>query len=176
MNKHILKRSLAQQLLVMGFVEATHTRWHKEAPHTFIDSSKPIDGIYHTHNLDITAITQLSFHKSVGDHGTILVIVMTRLVIGQQEYRVVWPTTCRLASRNKSSMNAYLKDMRVQFENHKFVQRQNLIVKALQTGPATPQIFSAMESLDIQKTKIQCGCKSQCQKLKKPELAFSLPV
>jgi hypothetical protein len=72
-------------------------------------------------------------------------------------------------------MNAYLKDMRVQFENNKLVRRQNLIVQALQTGPATPQILSAMESLDIQKTEIQRRCKSQCQKIKKPELAFSLP-
>jgi hypothetical protein len=33
-----------------------------------------------------------------------------------------------------------------------------------------------MESLDIQKKEIQRGCKSRCQKIKKPELAFSLPV
>ncbi len=106
----------------MGFAEATHTRWHKEAPHTFINGSKPIDGIYHTHDLEITAITQLSFHKSIGGHRTVLVNVTNRSVIRQQEYRVVRPTAHRLATRNKSSMNAYLKDMRVQFENHKLVQ------------------------------------------------------
>jgi hypothetical protein len=33
-----------------------------------------------------------------------------------------------------------------------------------------------MESLDIQKTEIQRRCKSQSRKIKKPELAFSLPV
>jgi hypothetical protein len=33
-----------------------------------------------------------------------------------------------------------------------------------------------MESLDMQKMEIQRGCKSQCRKIKKPELAFSLPV
>jgi hypothetical protein len=121
LNEHILNGSLAQQLLAMGFAEATHTRWHKEAPHTFIDGSEPIDGIYYTHNLEIMAILQLSFHKSVRDHRTVLVNVTTRSVIGQQEYRVVRPTICRLATRNKSSMNAYLKDMRVQFENHKLI-------------------------------------------------------
>ncbi len=106
MNKHILKGSLAQQLLAMGFVEATHTRWHKEAPHTFIDGSKPIGSVYHTHDLEITTITQLSFHKRVGDHRTVLVNVTTRLVIRQEEYRVVRPTARRLATRNKSSVNA----------------------------------------------------------------------
>jgi hypothetical protein len=131
MNKHILKGSLAQQLLAMGFAEATHTRWHEEAPHTFIDGSKPIDSVYHTHNLEIMAITQLSFHKSIGDHHTVLVDVTTRLVIGQQEYRVVRPTARRLATRNKSSRNAYLKDTRVQFDKHKLVQWQNLIFEAL---------------------------------------------
>jgi hypothetical protein len=78
MNKYILNGSLAQQLLAMGFAEATHTRWHKEAPHTFINGSKPIDGVYHTQDQEIMAITQLSFHKSVGDHCTVLVNVTTR--------------------------------------------------------------------------------------------------
>jgi hypothetical protein len=153
----------------MGFAEATHTRWHKEAPHTFIDGSEPIDGIYHTHDLEITAITQLSFHESIGDHHTILVDITTRLVIWQQEYRVVQPTARRYATRNKSSMNAYFKDMRVQFANHKLVQWQNSIVEVLQTGPATPQIFYAMEPLDMQKKEIQHGCKSRCRKIKKTE-------
>ncbi len=54
----------------------------EEAPYTFIDDSEPIDGVYHTYNLEIMGITELSFHKSVGDHRTVLVNVATRLVIG----------------------------------------------------------------------------------------------
>ncbi len=112
MNKHILTGVLPTALQDIGLVEATHTRWQEGTePNTYIDGSAPIDGVYHSPKLEVTAFTQLSFHEGVGDHRTVLVDNTTLLVIGQQEYKIVRPAVHKLTNRKKESTKNYLKDM-----------------------------------------------------------------
>ncbi len=70
MNEHVLTEKLAQEFFKLGLIEATHMQWQGDEPHTYIDGSEPIDGVYHSPNLKVTALAQLSFHEGVGDHRT----------------------------------------------------------------------------------------------------------
>jgi hypothetical protein len=152
MNEHVLTGTLAQEFFRLGMVEATHTQWHGEEPHTYIDGSAPIDGLYHPPNLEVTAIAQLPFHEGVGNHCMVLVDVTTRLAIGQQDFRVVRPLAWKLSTKNKASKKTYLKRMVTEFERHKLVDRQHSIMVELGKTPITAHIQEAMETLDVQKT------------------------
>jgi hypothetical protein len=66
--------------------------------------------------------------------------------------------------------------MVTEFKRHKLVDRQHSIIVKLGKGPITAHIQEAMEILDVQKTEIQRSCESQCWKIVKPFLPFSIPV
>jgi hypothetical protein len=122
------------------------------------------------------ALAQLSFHEGVSNHCTVLVDVTTRSTIGHQEFRVVRLLARKLSTKNRASTKTYLKRMATEFERHKLVERQNNIITELGEGEITAHIQEAMEMLDVQKTEIQCSCESQCRKMVKPLLPFSIPV
>ncbi len=82
----------------------------------------------------------------------------------------------KLSTMNKASTMIYLKRMVTKFERHKLVDPQHSIIAELGEGPITAHIQEAMEMLDVQKTEIQRSCESQCQKIVKPFLPFSIPV
>jgi hypothetical protein len=90
MNKHNISGSLVQELQRLGLVKATNEVWQdEEEPHTFAFRRNPIDGVYHTSDLEVAGVTLLSIHESMGNHPTILVDITTCLAIGQQEHKIV---------------------------------------------------------------------------------------
>ena len=91
MNEHIINGMVARRLSSMGLVEATHLHWGGEEPHTFIGGVEPIDGVWHTPDLEVSALVQLSFHEGIGDHRTVLVDVTTASAIGKLNYKVIRP-------------------------------------------------------------------------------------
>ena len=93
----------------MGLQEATHKHWEDLEPHTFVYSNgKLIDGVYHTPDLTIMALMQLSFHEGVGDHRTVLVDISTESAIGKFERRIVLPKARHLVTKSDNSVKAYL--------------------------------------------------------------------
>jgi hypothetical protein len=101
MNEHILKGHLAWYMLKMGLAEATHQVWRTKEPHTYFQGTEPIDGVWHSHNLNVTLTLQLSFHKGAGDHQSVIVDITTASAIGKQKFRLVHPNACRLSSGNE---------------------------------------------------------------------------
>ena len=89
---------------------------------------------------------------------------------------MVRPLARKLSTKNRASTKTYLKRMVTEFERHKLVERQNNIITELGKGKITAHIQEAMEKLDVQKTEIQRSCESQCRKIVKPFLPFSIPV
>ncbi len=75
---------LAKYLLNMGLQEATQANWGSLELHTYVRGTEPIDGVWFFPELEITSTIQLSFHKGVGDHRTVLVDVSTVSAIGKQ--------------------------------------------------------------------------------------------
>jgi hypothetical protein len=92
MKEHALNGHLSKYMLKMGLREATHQGWGINEPHTYFRGTEPIDGVWHSHNLEVTATLQLSFHEGVEDHRSALVDVTTALEIGKQEFRVIHPS------------------------------------------------------------------------------------
>jgi hypothetical protein len=69
MNEHILHGVLPNKFFQLGLQEATHTHWDGPELQTFVyGDGHPIDGVYHTPDLEIALLILLSFHEGVGDH------------------------------------------------------------------------------------------------------------
>jgi hypothetical protein len=109
MNEHILMGHLAKAFQHLGLLEATHLNWKGSKSQTFVfGKGEPIDGMYHSPELKITLVMQLSFHEGVGDHKTTLVDVTTRSVIGKLEKRVVMPQARKLSNKKEKSVKEYI--------------------------------------------------------------------
>jgi hypothetical protein len=176
MNEHIISGSLVQKLQQLGLVEASNKVWQDEEPHTFVFGRNPIDGVYHTADLEVAGVTLLSFHESVGNHCTILVDITTRSAIGQQEHKIFRPNAQRLTTKNKQSVKKYIHDVTDQFRQHKILERQDNLIKAVEEGPLSQDLMEQMEWIDSLKTEIQKGSKRRCRKIIKPPLTFSPPI
>ena len=128
MNEHILHGVLLKKIFQLGLQEATHTHWDGPEPRTFVyGDGHPIDGVYHTPDLEIASLILLSFHEGVGDHQMVIINVTTSSAIGKFEQRVVTPQARFLATRNKPSVKLYIKFVTKECWHHRLQQRLDLI-------------------------------------------------
>ena len=167
MNEHILTGHLAKAFQRLGLLEATHLNWKGSKPQMFVfGKGEPIDGMYHSPELEITLIMQLSFYEGVGEHKTTLVDVTTRSVIGKLEEWVVMPQARKLSNKNEKSIKEYIQYTTQQCRLHKIQRRlDNLTVTALPRAVLSTH-QEEMERLDTQKTEIQSGGEQRCRKIR----------
>ena len=122
MNKNVLLRTVAHHLLSMGLIKVTHQNWRNEEPHTFIGGVEPIDGVWHTANLEVSAVVQLSFHEGLGDRCTVLVDITTHSAIRKHDFKVVCPEACRLNSTNTSVCSRYISYLEGQMSTYQMTE------------------------------------------------------
>jgi hypothetical protein len=175
MNKHIIS-GLVQELQRLGLVEATNKVSQDEEPYTFVFGRSPIDIVYHTPDLEVAGVTLLSFHKSMGNHCTILVDITTCSAISLQEHKIVCPSARCLTNKNNQSVKKYLDDVTEQFRQHKISEQHDNLISAVEEGPLNPDLMEQIERINSLKTEIQKGSKHRCRKIIKPLLPFSKPV
>jgi hypothetical protein len=143
MNEHILNGTLPQEYFCLGLLEATHEYWEDQEPCTFVyGDCKPIDGVYHTPDLTIMVLAQLSFHEGVGDHTTVLVDISTSSMLGKFERRVVPPKARRLEMKNENSVKAYPRFVTTECQRHWIQKRLDHITRDLQTRQYPPPTSS----------------------------------
>jgi hypothetical protein len=85
MNEHIHTGTLVTKLWHMGMVQTTHSYWGDNEPNTYLDGLQPINGIYHSQDLEVMAVAQLLFHEGIGNHHMVLVDILMCSMISQQE-------------------------------------------------------------------------------------------
>ncbi len=177
MNKHILTGNLLWELFRLGIQEATHEHWGDLEPGTFVyGDSKPINGVYHTPEITIMALAQLSFHEGVGNHRTVLVDISTSFAIGKFERRVVPPKARHLVTRNDNSVKAYLRFITTECQRHRIQRHLDNITRDLQTRSVSPSHHEQLENIEVQRSNTQRGGKQRCRKIVKPLLPFSPPI
>jgi len=176
MNEHVLRGTVARYLLKMGLVEATHQYWGSDEPHTFIGGVDPIDGVWHTPDLEVSALVQLSFHEGLGDHRTVLVDVTTQSAIGKHEFRVIRPEARRLNSTNSRVRSRYISHLEGQMEIHKMLDRLEVCGRSINGFPTSEAVTLSMQRLDTQMEEMQRGSEQQCRHLFSTAMPFSEPV
>jgi hypothetical protein len=158
MNEHILTGNLLRELLRLGLQEATHEHWEDLEPSTFVyGNGMPINGVYHTPDLTITGLMQLSFHEGVGDHRTVLVDISTESAIGKFERRVIPPKARCLVTKNDDSVKAYLRFVTKECQRQRIQRKLDNIPSNLQTKSASPMHCAQLENVGVQRSNIQRG-------------------
>jgi hypothetical protein len=176
MNEHILNGPLAKCMLQMELEEATHRHWGDIEPHTYVGGKEPIDAVFYTPDLEVTSTLQLSFHKGVGDHRTVLVDISTWSAIGKQDFQVVHPHSRQLNLKNKRARVKYLRHLEAQMATHKMTHRLEECEQAIQSYPSSPDKVKKKEALDKQMAEMQLGSEKQCRPIYAANLPFSEPV
>jgi hypothetical protein len=169
MNKHILNRPLAKRMLRMGLEEATHQHWVRGGQRTNRCCITYPD-------FEVTSTLQLSFHKGVGNHRTVLVDISTWSAIGKQEFQVVHPHARQLNSKNNRARAKYLCYLETQMATHKMTHRLDECEHAIQGYPSPPDAVKKKEALDKQMVEMQLASKKQCRPIYSASLPFSEPV
>jgi hypothetical protein len=119
---------------------------------------------------------QLSFHKGIGDHHTVLADISTWSAIGQQEFKVVHPHARQLNSKNDRARSKYLHHLEAQMVIDKMTHCLEVCERAIQGYPVHPDEVKKMEALDKHMVEMQLGSKKQCPPIFSTNLPFSKPV
>jgi hypothetical protein len=176
MNKHVLRGTVARHLLSMGLIKATHQYWGNEEPHTFIGGVEPIDGVWHTPHLEVSAVVQLSFHKGLGGHRTVLVDITMHSAIGKHNFKVVRPKACRLNSTNTRVCSHYISYLEDQMSTHRMTEQLEACGQSIASFPTSKIDKRSMQILDTQMEEMQRGRKNQCRQIFSTAMPFSEPV
>jgi len=176
MNEHVLRGTVARYLLSMGLVEVTHQHWGTKEPHTFIGRVDPIDGVWHTPDLEVSTLVQLSFHKGLRDHRTVLVDVTTQSAIGKHEFRVIRPEACRRNSMNTRVRSRYITHLEGQMAIHRIQECLEVCGRSITGFSTTEADKLSMQRLDTQMEEMQHGSEQQCRQLFSTAMPFSEPV
>ena len=157
-NEYVLNgslcRSLLDESLGLGLTEISHKAWDGHEPNTYIDGSKPIDGVWASRCLKIGGFRLLLFGESVGDHRTMIFDVSTRSLIGKFEHRVVRASCSRLNCKTYS-LFSYTKILEQLMDGHKMDDRLDAIIDAIIDDRPTAEQNAKMEALDRQIIELQ---------------------
>jgi hypothetical protein len=87
-----------------GMEEFSHNCWESTPPHTHARGSQTIDREYISPEVKILNLSMLNFVDSPGDHRSLLLVVSTRLLLGEHLYKTFRPVSCRLVTSQKLSV------------------------------------------------------------------------
>ncbi len=175
MNEHVL-RGASKVSTKHGPTRGHPGNWGSLEPHTYVRGTKLIDGVWFLPELEITLTIQLSFHKGVGDHRTVLVDVSTASAIGKQEFRVVQPHARQLSSTNVRAQTKYLAFLERQMQTHQMAERLHACAEQITLYPVSPAVQHQMQILDKQTVEMQRGGERQCRQVFATMLPFSKPI
>ena len=176
-NEHITKGLIHAQLTSndVGLKEISHRSWGPSPPHTHINGSIPIDGIFASPELEVSNCLLLSFHESVGDHRSMIVEVSTRSLLGQHQSSIVRPTTRRLTTKQPRSVTQYNECFLAQCHTHRIRDRTNLLCTATHSEqyPVSSGTAERIMGLHSQMDEIRARSEKECRRILKPAVSYS---
>ena len=178
LNEHSLTGKLSRHLRSddIELFEKLYLFWpNGTEPNTHVEGSKPIDGIFTTPDIELTACLLLSFHESAGDHPTMIFEVTTTSAIGKFQGKIVRPSSRCLTLRQPGAVQTYNANIHEQFELHKIPQRLNDLLQESELYTYSPpdSFRNKCENLYSQIADIRIYPESNCRKILKPALEFS---
>lgn len=176
-NEQITNGPIYFALSRINMREITHRYWEPGVvPHTHISGTKAIDGIFSTHDIEVTGLLELSFDESVGDHRTMIIETTTSSTIGRFQGNIVRPSSRRLTTKQPRVMEAYTNRLERQYRSHRIQERlSDLLSRTSESEKraidqhTTDQIHAIHNEMDEYKTNAE----AMCRKIAKPSLPYS---
>ena len=178
-NESIVSGGMSSMLVdELGLVERSHDFWQGEPPHTFVRGSDPIDGLFTTDDVDITAYMMLSFHESPGDHRAYIFEITSLSMFGEFSYKIQRGNARRLTMANERAVRSYNSIKMEQFKRHNIEQRQcelRILSEASSAG-LSDELKRKWQLLHKQVDEIHIHAEKRCRDLKFPPMPWSEPV
>ena len=176
-NSHVLTGRLCRAMVheSIGLREATKDLLGSLCPNTHRRGSQPIDGIWTTSDITVTAVKWLPFSESPGDHRACIFDVTMQSVVGVSDKRIVYPACRRLISSNPSCVAKYEATMREQFAIHKIEERMaRLDEETLEMTVVSPEHRLQHNRIDNQATEIMIHSEKGCRHIYRPDCPFTV--
>ena len=176
-NEHVTKGLIHAKLTAkdVGLKEVSHRYWGATPPHTHINGSIPIDGIFASAELEIMHCLHLSFHESVGNHRTMIVEISTRSLLGRHQSSIVRPVTRRLTTKQPRSVAQYNSCFLDQCHVHRIRERTTSLSTAVQSEqyPVSVGTAAKIMGLHSQMDEIRARSERDCRQILKPCVSYS---
>ena len=175
-NEHAITGRMCRRLGQDGIelVNTTQAIHGKQPEKTFAKGQRPIDGIWHTPDVEMTHIKWVPFTESPGDHMACIFEFTTLSVMGQNEQRIVYPPCRRLNTKITNVAERYGEEVEQQFPIHHIVARLDALELSMgHAYPASSENIEKLEGLDCQVVEIQRHCEKECRKIRWGDLPFS---
>lgn len=177
-NCHVLTGRLSRALAheSIGLREITKDLLGELCPNTHGRGSQPIDGVWTTPDIVVTAIKWLPFSQSPGDHRACIFDVTMQSVLGTSEKRVVYPACRRLISSNPAAVAKYEATLREQFKIHRIEERMDRLEEdaADLTSPLPQALERRHNCIDSQVVELQIHSEKGCRHIYRPDSPFTL--
>ena len=150
-NDNVFNGKLSKRLAEepIGMKEAVHGLKHGQGPSTHFRNTKsvPIDGIWHTPEIQVRKASYLPFDFVVGDHRPVVVDFSQASILGVNLPRVVASEARRLNSKIDRVREAYIDRLEESFQESRILERLREI-KRTATYPLSKEAADALEKID----------------------------
>lgn len=165
-NTDIQKDSFLAQFEERNLIPAISNRHGKKnAPETYNAGSSPIDEIFVSSTLVVTAGGYLEHGTTQGDHRPIWIDVNKESALGTNYPDLPSHKARRLKCQDPRIVKKYLKTLDGFYKKHKVYQRANKLFREFQ-NPLTPQQQEEYEALDQLRVRGMHLAEKKCRKLK----------
>jgi hypothetical protein len=176
-NEHVIDGELLCKRLrskEIGMREVVHER-AGPGPNTWFRGTEPIDGIWATDDIEVTAAAYLPYDPELGDHRPVVADFTMRSILGTEFHRILPQKARRLNSRVKPIRQKYIDRLEEQFKRHKIYDRLLEIQKDA-SYPGSSEVCEALEAIDKLIIDLMRNAEKGCRKLRVGQYEFSPQV
>ena len=157
--------------------EAVHGVKAGQGPNTHSSNTKlvPIDGIWHTPEIQVRTAAYLPFDLCLGDHRPVVVDFSQASILGVKLPRVVAAEARRLNSKIDRVREAYIDRLEASFKESRILERLREI-KRTATYPLSKEAAEALEKIDREMEAHMLHTEKKCRKFYANHYEFSPTV
>lgn len=125
-NEHIYRKSIGKALTDsegLNLKEVVGDFTGKPIGATFCRGSMPIDGVWATRDLQISAACIMPVGYGIGDHRLFVIDILTATMVGQQPTRIARPCARKLNTKIPGALRNYNEKLEALVLNHRIIER-----------------------------------------------------
>ena len=171
-NTDVTKEKFLQQFSKRNLIPTTSTRHGKQLPETHNNGSKPIDEIFISSTLQITAAGYLEHGSAMSDHRPIWVDLTRDTVLGVKATKAPTYEARRLKTNDPRIVDNYISTLKEILVSYNFESRSKHLFETMHY-PLTKEQQLEYEELDAIRIEAAKEAEAKCRKLKMGQIQWS---
>ena len=172
-NEHIYKKSIGKMLMdpnSLAMREVVGTFTGKKIGPTFFRGSKPIDGVWATSEVNITAACVMPAGFGIGDHRLFVVDILTSSLVGANPVKILRPCARRLNTKLPGVVARYNDKLEDLVLEHRIIERMG---EAHENSGTDAEAKMKMDVVDNEFKEYKKSAEKSCRTIKSGTIPFS---